>query len=127
MVKCTHFMRRGFNSFLGLIAMSVALAAGIASAYNPGDVIITEIMYDSNSAQPQWEWVEIQNTTAGAIDLDGWVIDDDDDNGIEGSNISAGIGNTVVPAGGVAVLYNAAANQLRSDAVHQCLGQMCRR
>ena len=39
------------------------------------------------------------------MNLDGWVFDDDDDGLIAEANISAAHGNTIVPAGGVAVLY----------------------
>ena len=53
-----------------------------------------------------WEWVEVHNTTASAVNLNGWVFDDDDDSTMGAANINAANGNTIVPAGGVAVLYN---------------------
>ncbi len=68
----------------------------------------SEVMYGPGGNDALWEWVEIRNTSAGAIDLDGWVFDDDDDptiNALVGANIRAANGNTLVPAGGVAVLY----------------------
>ncbi len=50
------------------------------------------------------------NTGPSAVNLDGWVFDDDDDGAVGGAmggpNIVASPGNnTMVPAGGVAVLY----------------------
>jgi hypothetical protein len=68
----------------------------------------TEVMYEPGGDDGLWEWVEIRNTSAAAVDLNGWVFDDDDDstiNAMAGANIRAVNGNTIVPAGGVAVLY----------------------
>jgi hypothetical protein len=71
----------------------------------------TEVMHSPRGNDSLWEWVEIRNPSASAINLDGWVFDDDDDgpiNAMVGANIRAANGNTIVPAGGVAVLYPAA-------------------
>ncbi|MGD9633517.1 MAG: lamin tail domain-containing protein [Pirellulales bacterium] len=69
---------------------------------------ITEVMHTPLGNASLWEWVEVRNTSTSAIDLDGWIFDDDDDvpvSELNYVNIKATNGNTVIPAGGVAVLY----------------------
>src|SRR5688572_29547402 len=73
-------------------------------------IVITEVMYEPGGVDSLWEWVEIVNTTAAPVNLNGWVFDDDDDGTIGGVMGGANIvaspsNNTIVPAGGVAVLY----------------------
>jgi hypothetical protein len=75
-------------------------------------LVFTEVMHRPVGSDALWEWVEIVNTGSAPVDLDGWVFDDDDDGAIGGAdggaNISSSLGNnTIVPAGGVAVLYSA--------------------
>ncbi len=62
----------------------------------------TEIMYDPASSEPNWEWIEVYNSTGSAINLAGWVLDDNNSVALSASNIAAGS----VPAGGTAILYN---------------------
>jgi len=83
--------------------MVVLCAASIC----PGQVVITEIMHSPGGADALWEWVEIVNLSSAPVDLDNWVFDDDDDPSLTAANISSagGTRNTIVPAGGVAVLY----------------------
>jgi Lamin Tail Domain len=77
---------------------------------------ITEFMYDPNSASDSiYEWVEVRNTGATDIDLDGAYMDDllgtaqpPSYSPVIKSVSSGGWSNqTVVPAGGVAVIYDA--------------------
>src|SRR5262245_7333231 len=74
-----------------------------------GQVQITEIMANPGGDDSLWEWAEILNTSGADVDLNGWIFQDDDGAHIvlpNTSNIESTGGNTtVVPAGGVAVLY----------------------
>ncbi len=85
----------------------VLLSALAATSVSRGQVVITEIMHSPGGADALWEWIEIVNGTGAPLDLDGWVFDDDDDPSITAANISSagGTRNTIVPAGGAAVLY----------------------
>ncbi|WP_299520974.1 lamin tail domain-containing protein [Winogradskyella sp.] len=54
------------------------LSSFIGFSQNPGDLVITEYLNDSDAVSDTvGEWFEIYNTTGSAIDLDGWTIRDD--------------------------------------------------
>ncbi|MCX7046373.1 MAG: lamin tail domain-containing protein, partial [Candidatus Sumerlaeota bacterium] len=72
------------------------------SAWQPA-LMITEIMYDPTSQTPDWQWVEIYNTTAGPIDLGGFVFDHESGLPLLSSNITT---STIAP-GGTAILFDA--------------------
>jgi hypothetical protein len=45
---------------------------------NPGAVVINEVLAHSHGGVP--DWIELYNTTGGAIDLSGWFLSDSDSN-----------------------------------------------
>jgi hypothetical protein len=96
--------------------LGVGLALLLLPAASFAQLVITEVMYDPASDESRWEWIEVRNTSAAAIDLDGYVIDrvGDPERTTVVPNIlrqpvvgSTAVANsTVLPAGGIAVLYN---------------------
>ena len=73
-------------------------------------LLITEVMYDPASAEPDWEWVELFNNTGSPINFGAtpYVFDDDDDGSLLATNIESGS----IAAGATGVLFNAAENTL---------------
>ncbi|MBK6911196.1 MAG: lamin tail domain-containing protein [bacterium] len=67
----------------------------INNAINPGDVVITEVMYDDTVSTDN-EWIEILNQTNSTLDISGWVVSDDD---VYPSNGGGGEGAMIVPTG----------------------------
>lgn len=86
---------------IAMIALLVLVFAPAARGASPGDVVITEIMQNPDAVSDTYgEWIELYNTTAAGIDINGWVIGD---GGSEAHTIAAG-GSLVIPAGGFLVL-----------------------
>ncbi len=79
----------------------------ISAAQSP--LQITEIMSNPlSTGDDAWEWIEVRNAGATPIDLNGYIIDRLGDPrtsaiGIDGARTAG----TVIPAGGIAVLYDA--------------------
>ncbi len=74
-------------------------------------VVISEIMYNPDGAESDTEWIEIVNTGGAAVDISGWVFDDEDTS--DWSPIPAA---TSLPASGVAIVMNIAAGTDAADA-----------
>jgi len=54
------------------------VVTSLSFGQSPGDIIITEIMQNPNAVtDANGEYFEVYNTTAGTIDMNGWVIKDD--------------------------------------------------
>lgn len=71
----------------------------VVEALGPGDLVITEIMYDPTCNQDDCEWIEVLNATAEDVNLEGLRIQD---------SLFAAEGtidvDVIVPPGGYAVL-----------------------
>lgn len=91
------------HSAFGTVVGDVDANDGDGADPGTADLIITEIMYDPASAEPDWEWIEIYNGGSETVDLAGFVLDDGNVNAHGAANIAAGS----IAAGGTAVLYNA--------------------
>ncbi len=104
-----------------VIAISLASCSSVELATAaPGDLEITEIMYNTVGGDDlAWEWIEVRNTTAAPIDLNGAWLDrlgasepaPDELPSIANTNVPPGSSittvDTVVPGFGLAVLINA--------------------
>jgi len=92
-------------TFTATAASFVAGSTSVSIADNDvGDVVISEIMYDSTqsgSRDTATEWVELYNRGSRTADVGSWTFDDEDT--IKWGAIPAG---TTIPAGGVLVVYN---------------------
>lgn len=77
-------------------ATGLAAVLGLLVPATQADILITEIMYDPAGGN-EHEYVELYNNGASDIDLTGYQLHDDDD---EGSTLSGG----TLAAGGTAVL-----------------------
>ena len=86
------------DTFDGLGAHVAACGPGGGPA-----LLFTEVMYNPASAEDDWEWVEIYNAGASAVDLTGYVFDDANSLAHAAANIAGG----TVAAGEAAILYNA--------------------
>ncbi len=79
------------------------MAFGVQSyGQSQGDILITEFMANPSAvADGDGEYVELYNTTASSIDINGWTLKDDgsDNHVIDNAN-----GTTIVPAYGFLVL-----------------------
>lgn len=64
---------------------------------SPGDLIVTEIMFNPSGAEPAGEWFEVFNTTAAPIDMNGLVLCDNNGSHTVGSSV-------IVPSMGYAIL-----------------------
>jgi hypothetical protein len=98
-----NVMSRALATRMLGIVLSLTAGAQFARA----QLHFTEVMHSPRGDDALWEWVEIRNLSSMAIDLDEYVFDDDDDSDLDEANILASNGNTIVPAGGVAILYPA--------------------
>jgi MYXO-CTERM domain-containing protein len=89
---------------IAMLAAILCLAAGLALAASPGDVVINEVAWSGSVAAGGDEWIELYNTTDQPVDLDGWVIVDDQGYATEAAYAVSSAGcagnDCTLPAGG---------------------------
>jgi hypothetical protein len=66
-----------------------------------GDLVISEVMYNPTCANDDCEWIEVYNASASAIDLNGLIIQDDQQNKLAQGVINKSV---IVQPGAYAVL-----------------------
>jgi hypothetical protein len=76
---------KALTTFLAVVLLSVAfltptliVMSPVAEAADPGDVLISEVLYDSPGTcdDPNAEWVELYNNSGSSISLNNWQICD---------------------------------------------------
>ncbi len=72
----------------------------IAPAAGTGEVVINEVAWMGTGASYADEWIELYNTNAAAISLDGWHLVDDDNTDIALSGIISPYGYYLIERGG---------------------------
>ncbi len=94
--------------FLSVIASSLIGVASSFHAVANAQLVITEMMVNPKSADDAvWEWIEVRNEGGVPIDLNGALFAKMGEVENTTADVSAATAaNTVVPAGGVAVLYD---------------------
>lgn len=84
------------------VSMTIVMVMTCARLYG-GSLVVNEIMQNPAAvSDTAGEWFELYNTTASAVDIEGWTISDD---GTNSHTINNG-GPLPVPAGGYLVLGN---------------------
>ncbi|MEL7039585.1 MAG: lamin tail domain-containing protein, partial [Cyanobacteria bacterium J06592_8] len=68
----------------------------------PFNLVISEIMYDPNGSDENWEWIEVYNPNDVAVDLSGYILDDENGTAHNTANITSGI----IAAKNTAILYD---------------------
>ena len=76
-------------------ALFLVLAVFVSLPAAGQDVVINEIMYNTPSANPAEEWIELYNRGTNAANLAGWRISD---------GVSYAFPNVTIPAGGYLVV-----------------------
>lgn len=97
--NCWHARKVFFVKFQ--LALPIFLLALLPS-FAHGEIVITEVMYNSSGAEADTEWVEIYNSGSGSVDLTGWFLDDEDANGFGPENPL----NGSLMAGQVGIIFN---------------------
>lgn len=91
------------------IALAACLCASGGPAHADGDLQITEIMFDPVDDNV-WKWIEVHNPGSMPVDLHGAIAARLDDPNLPDATPfidSTLTSNTIIPAGGTAVLYDA--------------------
>ncbi len=99
-IRWTDFNASGSDD--GLAVDDFSLTPNGSGEEGQTNIIITEIMYDPNSAEDNWEWIEIYNAGTSSVDLTGFVVDDNNSVSHSAANVAGG----TLAAGQQAVLYN---------------------
>ena len=99
--------KRGPLFLPAIASVAVVVASGFHGVAD-AQLVVTELMVNPKSADDAvWEWIEVRNEGAAPIDLNGALFAKLGEAENTTADVSAATAaNTVIPAGGVAVLYD---------------------
>ena len=91
-----------------LLGIFIIFLARNVSANNP--IIINEIMYDLEGADPGYEWIEIKNISSEPVDLTNWKFNDGSSSNhiLNSPPKNGGQGSLIIPSGGFAIFADKA-------------------
>jgi hypothetical protein len=94
----------GLTTGAGVTPLLVPVFAGDAGAPDGGaggGLVLSEVLYDPTSGPAGWQWVEIANVGATAIDLSGYSLAA---GGAAYGTVRAGLGSVILPVDGCLVV-----------------------
>lgn len=103
------------NLVIGSIA-STGVVTPVTSNSNPGDVLISEIMWMGSTISAADEWIELKNLTDQPINLENWTVENLGDGGSPIITLPAG---ATVPANGYFVIATYAASDSNSALLNE--------
>lgn len=103
---------------------TASIVIAVASSFHgvaDAQLVVTELMVNPKSADDAvWEWIEVRNEGAAPIDLNGALFAKLGEAESTTADVSvATAANTVIPAGGVAVLYDGAGSAFNDQLFRQ--------
>jgi hypothetical protein len=101
-----------------------AIAASFLAQGAAAQLVVTEMMVNPKSANDAvWEWIEVKNSGAAPINLDGYIAAKLGETQNTTANItSTKADNTIIPAGGVGVLYDGTGSAFDDQLFRQAWG-----
>jgi cardiolipin synthase A/B len=100
----TKLIRRQFILFFIFCILVIPSSSIVFSEETPSTIFINEIMYHPIQSDAYNEWIELYNPTPNPINLNGWTIEDEDEQDILGPDTNHGNGSTILSAHGYALI-----------------------
>jgi hypothetical protein len=112
------------SRFRTIAAFSIAIAAAASASVSRAQLVVSEVLANPlSSNDAAWEWIEVKNTGATPVNLNGYIAGKFGENPNTFADISdTKASNTIIPAGGVGVLYSGAGTNYNDSLFRQAWG-----